>query len=97
MLVNIKVNSVVSVDIDEQEAFMILCKTLQMEFALDDRTEYFVHKNDIGINCVYCVKDGQEFLYDSRGDLFVAIRNVAVNLFPDTSFRDAPYIYSGDS
>ena len=55
-----------------------------------------VRKNRFGDNGVYCVTNGQERLYDSRGDLFVALRNVAVQLFPNVEFGNEPYIYNGN-
>lgn len=43
--------------------------------------------------CVYITKDGHDELFDVRGDLFIALRNVAVNIFPDVHFRNEEYIY----
>ena len=94
VIVDVKVNSVVPVDIDSEEAFRVLCKSLQMGFVLDENTNFVVRKNRFGDNCVYCTTNNQERLYDSRGDLFVALRNVAVQLFPNVGFRNEPYIYN---
>ena len=93
MIVNAKVNSVVNLDIDCDEAFVILCKTLNMEFVLNEDIDFFVRKDSYGDNCVYYIRDGHDEMYDDRGDLFVALRNVAVNIFPNLSFRSADYIY----
>lgn len=93
MLVNVKTNAVCSIDIEANEAFKILCDTLYMSFVCDEDTEYFVRKNSKDENCVYAIKNGHDELYDDRGDLFVALRNVAVNMFPNISFRNADYIY----
>ena len=95
-IVNVKIDSVVPVDIDCEEAFRVLCKSLQMGFVLDENTKFVVRKNRFGDNGVYCVTNGQERLYDSRGDLFVALRNVAVQLFPNVEFGNEPYIYNGN-
>lgn len=93
-MVNLNVKSICSVDIDESEAFHILCKTLHMDFVLNEDTKFVVKKNEIGENCVYIQKnDGTYKLFDDRGDLFVALRNVAVSLYPNLSFRSDNYIY----
>ena len=92
-LVDVKVDSIVAVDIEGEEAFRILCKVLQMEFVFDENTKFVVRRNLCGTNGVYCMSGNQERLYDSRGDLFVALRNVAVQLFPNVGFRNESYIY----
>lgn len=92
MLIDVKTTK--QIDIDEYEAFRILCKTLDMEFVLDEDIDFFVRKDDCGDNCVYYIKDGHDEIYDWRGDLFVALRNVAVNLFPNLEFRGEKYIYN---
>lgn len=92
MLIDVKTTK--QIDIDQYEAFRILCKTLNMEFVLDENIDFFVRKDDYGDNCVYYIKDGHDEIYDWRGDLFVALRNVAVNLIPDLEFREAKYIYN---
>lgn len=93
MIVEARVNSVINIDIESDEAFVILCKTLQMDFVLNEDIEFFVRQDSFGDNCVYYIKDGHDEKYDERGDLFVALRNVAVQLFPNVSFRNASYIY----
>ncbi len=92
MIVDAKATSVVSFDIDCDEAFRVLCKALNMEFVLNEDIDFYVHKDCYGDNCVYYY-NGHDELYDDRGDLFVALRNVAVNIFPNLSFRNADYIY----
>ena len=94
MEVNINTKAVCTIDIDSSEAFRILCKTLHMDFVLDEETDFFVRKNDEEENCVYVIRNGHDELYDVRGDLFVALRNVAVNMFPNLWFRSANYIYN---
>ena len=94
MEVNINTKAVCTIDIDSSEAFRILCKTLHMDFVLDEETDFFVRKNDEEENCVYVIRNGHDDLYDERGDLFVALRNVAVNMFPNLWFRSDDYIYN---
>ena len=90
MIVDMKTNY--KIDIEPEEAFRILCQTLRMDIVLVEDANVYVKKDEYGDNCVYC-KYGK---YDDRGDLFVALRNVAVNLFPNLSFRNADYIYKED-
>ena len=94
MEVNINTKAVCTIDIDSSEAFKILCKTLHMDFVLDEEIDFFVRKNDEEENCVYVIRNGHDELYDERGDLFVALRNVAVNMFPNLWFRSDDYIYN---
>ena len=94
MEVDINTKAVCTIDIDSSEAFRILCKTLHMDFVLDEDIDFFVRKNDEEENCVYVIRNGHDELYDERGDLFVALRNVAVNMFPNLWFRSADYIYN---
>lgn len=94
MIVDVETKAVCQIDIDAGEAFEILCKTLHMDFVLDEDTNFFVREDlTTGENAVYVLKNGHDELYDDRGDLFVALRNVAVNMFPNTAFRSADYIY----
>ena len=93
MKVEINTNSVLEVNIDSYEAFRILCKTLYMDFVLDEDTEYFVHKNSDGELAVYKTVNGHDKCVDDRGSLFVALRNVAVNMYSNLLFRSADYIY----
>ena len=92
MLIDVKTTK--QIDIDKYEAFRILCKTLDMEFVLDEDIDFFVRKDCYDNNCVWYVKDGHDEVYDERGDLFVALRNVAVNMFPNVYFRGDDYIYN---
>lgn len=93
MKVDVKTNAICQIDIDEIEAFKILCKTLHMDFVLDEDTDYFVREGECGENGVY-ITDGHDIKIDDRGDLFVALRNVAVNIVPNVGFRNADYIYN---
>ena len=94
MLVDVKTKAICKIDIDSTKAFEILCKTLHMGFVLNEDINFFVRKDEYGDNCVYYIKDGHDEKYDDRGDLFIALRNVAVSMFPNVSFRSADYIYS---
>lgn len=94
MLIDVEAKSVCQINIDKYEALRILCKTLHMEFVLDEEIDFFVKKDEYGENCVYYIKDGHDELYDDRGDLFIALRNVAVNMIQNLYFRSADYIYN---
>ena len=94
MIVDARVESAINIDIESDEAFRILCQTLHMEFVLNEDIDFYVRKDKYGDNCVYRIYKGCEDKYDDRGDLFVALRNVAVNIFPNLSFRSADYIYN---
>ena len=94
MIIDIEAKSVHQIDIDHNEAFRILCKALNMAFVLDEDTDYFVLKDPYGGKCVYRTMHGHDECVDSRGDLFIALRNVAVNMSPNVGFRNADYIYN---
>ena len=93
MLVDITTKQTFKVDIEPEEAFRILCKTLHMEFILEEDFDYFVTEDEYGEKAVYKTENGRDKCVDDRGDLFVALCNVAVNMFPDLDFRGADYIY----
>ena len=91
---NVNVKAVCSIDVNEFEAFRILCKTLDMDFVYNDDRKFIIKKDEEeDTNFVYLVENGEETLYDERGDLFVALRNVAVNICPNVEFRGDSYIY----
>lgn len=83
-------------EITSSQAFKILCETLDMDFVLDENSDFFVKKNEYGENVVYIIKNEKEEVYDDRGDLFIALRNTAVNIFPNVGFRNAHYIYKNN-
>lgn len=89
-----EIKSICQADINEHEAFEILCETLHMGYVLDEETNFIVKKNEDGRNQLYAKSDICELLRDDRGDLFVALRNVAVNMYPNLSFRNDDYIYN---
>lgn len=77
-------------DIYADQALEILCKTLDMEFALDDSDAFYIKD---------CPKTGEPAVwlgnkvYDDRVDLFIALRNLMVCMIPNLEFRSADYIY----
>ena len=89
----------VQIDIDPKgvstaEAFELLLSTLDMRFVMDEDTDYEI-REDEGVKEVWAknASHHEYHLYDDRGELFVALRNVAVNLYPDLFFRSDSYIY----
>ena len=93
MNLDVNVKAVCKIDIDPAEVFRLLCKALDMEFVLDEDTNYFVVKNDFDDVHVAYIKDGHDEYYDDRGNLFIALRNLAVEIFPNVGFRNDNYIY----
>ena len=53
LLVDVNVKTVMKVEIDAEEAFRILCKSLAMDFVLDEDTDYQIRKDEYGKNGVY--------------------------------------------
>lgn len=94
MLVDVNAKAMMKAEIDVDEAFRILCKSLSMDFVMDEDTDYFIRKDEFGENGVYVYKSGYDHKIDDRGDLFIALRNVAVNMFPNLYFRSAEYIWN---
>lgn len=90
MIIDIITKTTQQIDIEPEEAFRALCKTLNMDYVLDEDTDYRVLRDDIDDDRHVYVDN---IMFDDRGDLFAALRNVAVNIFPNTSFRGADYIY----
>ena len=68
-----------------------LCKHLQMEFVLDEDRDFIVVTGSDGIKRV--IEKSTGHIYDDRGDLFIALRNVVVQMVPNVYFRSADYIY----
>lgn len=93
MVVDITTKRTFNVDIEPEEAFRTLCKTLQMNFILEEDFEYFVTEDGYGGKAVYKTENGRDKCVDDRGDLFIALCNVAVNMFPNLDFRSADFIY----
>lgn len=94
MKLEVPVNAVIPIDIDSQTAFRVLCSSLSMDFVLSNEGQYFVRTAKYGEKEVWeRQKDGSVVLYDDRGELFVALSNVAVQMFPNLPFRGEDYIY----
>ena len=89
----IDVPTKLQLDIEPEKAFKILCQTLDMNCVLREDIDFFVRESCYGDNRVYFIRNGHDEEYDHRGDLFIALRNVAVNIFPNVAFRSAEYIY----
>lgn len=91
----VKIKETREIDITSEEAFSILCKTLNMDFVLDEDINVEIRDDNDGYGKKVYKQwtNGIYHLYDDRGDLFVALRNVAVNMFPNLLYRSADYIY----
>lgn len=87
MIIDVKTKAICQLDIEPEEAFRILCKTLNMDFVLNEDIDFFVRESYQGDNRVYYINDGHDEEYDGRGDLFAALRQVAVEIFPNVRFR----------
>jgi hypothetical protein len=62
-----------------------------MDFVLDEDRKLSVITGSDGIKRV--VDESSGHIVDDRGDLFVALRNVVVQMVPNVYFRSADYIY----
>ena len=93
MIIEVQTRATQQIDIEPEEAFRVLCKTLNMDYVLDEDAKLFVVEERTG-NTVYKTSDeAVTRRIDDRGDLFIALRNVAVNMFPNVKFRGEKYIY----
>ena len=95
MIVDANVKTTMQIDIEPAEAFRILCKTLDMDFVLDEDTVFYIVDTQDGKWRVEKLNKKEMCVerMDDRGKLFVALRNVAVNMFPNLGFRGDSYIY----
>lgn len=87
MIIDVNTKAVCQIDIDHQEAFRVLCKTLHMDCVLDEDTNYFVYRDGFGDTLVCRTRNGHDECVTDRGDLFLALRNLAVEIFPNVGFR----------
>lgn len=62
MLVDITSNQTFKVDIGPEEAFRILCKTIHMDFILEEDFGYFVTEDEHGEKSVYKTENGRDEL-----------------------------------
>lgn len=75
----------VEIEIDEIDAFQLLCKTLHMDFMLDDNTNIYAAKNT---NTGETVVVKGDKVIDDRGDLYIALCAVASNIVPNCELRN---------
>lgn len=104
--VEVTARAKMTIDITSDEAFHILCKTLGMEFLLDDKNDYYLKVFDEDLEdydpyydqpCVcYRDEDSTDKVIDNRGNVFAALCTLAVNMYPNLSFRGEPWIYRYD-
>lgn len=104
--VEVNARAKMTIDITSDEAFRILCKTLRMDFLLDDEYDYYLKVFDEDLEnyepyydqpCVcYTDKDGEEKVIDERGNMFAALCTLVVNIYPNSEFRSDPWIYRYD-
>ena len=106
MIVEVTAKTKVAIDISSDEAYRILCKTLGMDFILDDNHPYYLKVFDEDREyydtyydqpCVcYRDRNGDEKVISEQGNLFAALCTVAVNMYPNVGFRGDPWIYRYD-
>lgn len=75
----------VEIEIDEIDAFKVLCKTLHMDFMLDDNKHIYATE-DTNTGEIVVVKDDK--VIDDRGDLYIALCAVADNIIPNCELRN---------
>lgn len=80
----------IPINLESEQAFCVLCKTLKMDFVYNyEDADFYVKENpDTGELAVWL--NGR--IYDDRGELFVALRRLAVKIVPNLYFRNADYI-----
>ena len=83
MKVKVKASGDFEVDIDHNQAFYALCQTLYMDWAIEEKKHFVVEEDDFGEKVVYVVENVEKRIYDDRGELFLAIRNLAEAIFPN--------------
>lgn len=93
MTITIPDNVMDYIKLSPQEAFWILCKELNMEIVLDEDKKYQIVESIEYPEEGYKVACGDKIV-DDRGCLFVALRNVAVNIYPNILFRSDSYIHN---
>lgn len=80
----------IPITLTPEQTFCIFCKTLNMDFVYEqeDADFYIKEHPDTAEPAVWL----NDRIYDDRGKLFVALRNVAVLIIPNLYFRNADYI-----
>ena len=64
MFVDVETKMNCSIDIDSSEAFRILCKTLNMDFVLDEDTKFLIEKSPEYESRIYTLKNGNKEEYE---------------------------------
>lgn len=75
----------VDIEIDEIDAFKVLCKTLHMDFMLDDNKHIYAAE-DTNTGEIVVVKDDK--VIDDRGKLYIALCAVAECIVPNCELRN---------
>lgn len=88
MKVNVTRKEEIEIDINEIEAFKILCRTLNMEGILCEDFQYYVLEDEYGDRSVWVCGTESDYKYDDRGDLFLALCGVAENIIPNCELRN---------
>lgn len=77
--------------IEDSELLANLCKSIDMEFAIREGAEY-LYIEDCGKNKGKVVDARTGEVVDDRADLFAAIQNLCVHMYPNCEFRSASHI-----
>lgn len=75
-------------ELDEFQAFSMLCEILDISNVVYSEEQLYIHDGDV------CKKDkdGNYEFVDERADLFAALRNVVNVICPNVEFRSDDYI-----
>ena len=85
MKINVTRKEEVEVDIDVSEALRILCKTLDIDFILDDTLDLWVAW-DSKLKEYFVMKDND--IYDDRGELYIVLRRLITLIVPNCELYD---------
>lgn len=104
--VEVTATTKMTINITADEAWRILCQALGMKFIYEDDRDYYLAVLDEELGdfdpyyeqpCVcYIDENGEEKIASDCGNEFAALCTLAAHMFPNTSFRGAPYIYRYD-
>ena len=83
MEVDVNCKSVVKIDVNSEEAFKLLAKTLHMDFILDENItdKLYVRDNGDGELSIYDTSKHHDELFDDRGELYNALMATARCIF----------------
>jgi hypothetical protein len=79
----------IEINVDEWQLFEMLCKELYMDFVLDTDRKFYIKNGR-----VCSMENGAEKVYDDRANLFVALRNVLVQMSPNSECRSEKHIFN---